>query len=133
MATSTANTTLTYSSTDIGTYAKLVDIISFPDMGSSPSKLDTTDLSALKYKTNILGLQEAPDLTFEANYDKATYATIAGLAGTTHFFKLNFGANGADGIFAWSGKVSVYVTGGGVDEVRKMQITISTETEIVVS
>lgn len=131
MATSTAITTLLYSTTSTGTFTKLVDIVSYPDLGGTPSKLDTTDLSATKYKTSILGLQEIPDMTFECNYDSAAYETIDALGNTTHFFKLEFGTAGANGIFTWSGQASVFVSGSGVDEVRKMSVTLSAETPIV--
>ena len=128
MAVSTAGTTLLYS-TDGTTFTKLLDITSYPDLGSTPAKLDTTDLSALKFKTSILGLQEVPDLTFEANYDETVYSTISALT-DTYDFKLEFGASGADGAFTWEGSISIFVMGGGVDEVRKMQVTLSAETEI---
>lgn len=131
MAISTAITTLLYS-TDAGvTYTKLVDIKSYPDMGGSPSRLDTTDLSAEKFKTNILGLQETPDLTFEANFDADAYVAIEALAGTSYPFKLEFGDGGEFGSFTWTGQVTVFANGGGVDEVRSMTIDISAETEIV--
>jgi hypothetical protein len=126
---STANTTLNYCATQGGVYTKLCDIVSYPDMGSAPSKLDTTDLSATTQKTNILGLQDAPDLTFECNYDEAVYNTLKGLTGT-YWFNLFFGALGADGIFEWQGKLSVFTTGGGVDEVRKMSVVVSNMTPI---
>ena len=45
--------------------------------------------------------------------------------------ELEFGTAGADGIFTWNGNVSVYANGAGVDEVRKMTLTLSSETEIV--
>lgn len=131
MAVSTANTILSYSSAD-GEFTKLVDITNYPDLGATPSKLDTTDLTAKKFKTSILGLQEIPDLTFEANYDKEAYALIDGLK-DTYTFKLEFGENGVDGTFTWDGQVSVYTVGAGVDEVRKMSVTCSAETEIVAS
>ena len=131
MAISTANTILSYSSAD-GEFTKLVDITNYPDLGATPSKLDTTDLTAKKFKTSILGLQEIPDLTFEANYDKEAYALIDGLK-DTYTFKLEFGENGVDGTFTWDGQVSVYTVGAGVDEVRKMSVTCSAETEIVAS
>ena len=130
MAISTAITTLLSSPAEAGEYEKVCDITSYPDLGSEPNKLDTTDLSAKKMKTSILGLQETPDLTFEANYDKAAYEKIEGMADTLTYFKLQFGENGADGTFTWQGKISVYITGAGVDEVRKMTITVSAETEI---
>lgn len=129
MAINTTSTTLKYS-TDGTSYTKLCDITNYPDLGSTPSKLDTTDLSQTKYKTSILGLQESPDLTFEANYDKTAYTTIAGLEGTTYYIKLEFGEDGTYGAFTWQGQISVYANGGGVDEVRKMTIVTSAETEI---
>lgn len=131
MAISTAITTLLYSADAGLTYTKLVDIKSYPDMGGSPSRLDTTDLSAERFKTNILGLQETPDFTFEANFDSASYASIEALAGTVYPFKIEFGANGEFGAFTWNGQVTVYANGGGVDEVRSMTIDISAETEVV--
>lgn len=131
MAINTAKTYLSYSSDDI-TYTPLVAITNYPDMGATPSKLDTTDLSAEKYKTSILGLQEIPDLIFEANYDKTAYETIDAL-NDKYYFKLEFGTAGVDGAFTWEGKVEVFAMGAGVDEVRKMQVTISAETEIVQS
>lgn len=130
MALSTANTTLKYCATQGGVYTELSKITSYPDMGSAPSKLDTTDLSATVVKTYIFGLQEAPDLTFECNYDEATYNTINAFGSTTYWFNLMLGANGADGIFEWSGQVKVYLNGGGVDEVRKMTIVCSCATPI---
>ena len=129
MAISTAITTLKYKATSAGTYAKLVDIINYPDLGSSPSKLDTTDLSQPTYKTSILGLQEMPDLTFECNYDKTAFTTLKSLEGGTLWFQLMFGS--ADGAFTWTGQLSVYANGAGVDEVRKMTVTVSTATPIV--
>ena len=129
MAVTTAITTLKYCATQGGSYTKLVDIINYPDLGSTPSKLDTTDLSQSTFKTSILGLQELPDLTFEANYDESAYSTLAGLNGT-YWFNLEFGSAGAEGIYEWSGQVRVFANGGGVDEVRKMTITLSASTPI---
>ena len=102
MAISTQVTELWSSATQGGTYAKLCPITSYPDMGSTPSKLDTTDLSQTTYKTSILGLQELPDLTFEANYDETLYNTIVAMT-STYWFHLCFGTVtagvGADGTF----------------------------------
>ena len=128
MAISTANTILSFSQEGT-TYEKLVDIISYPDLGGTPNKIDTTDLSQTQFKTSILGLQELPDLTFECNYDETAYAKIAIMTGQ-YKFKLSFGLNGADGEFSWDGQIRVYVNGGGVDEARKMTVTLSASTPI---
>lgn len=132
MAISTALTTLKYATTQGGSYTKLVDITNYPDLGSTPSKLDTTDLSQSTFKTSILGLQEMPDLTFECNYDETVYSTISALTGT-YWFHLEFGTSGADGTFEWSGQIRIFAKGGGVDEVRKMTVTVSASTAITFS
>lgn len=111
-----------------GTFAKLCDITNYPDMGSAPSKLDSTTMSDTTYKTNIFGLQEVPDLTFEANYDEATYGLINSLSASKYFVQLVFGT--ADGKFDWQGQIKCYANGAGVDEVRKMTIVISAITPI---
>lgn len=129
MATSTANTILKSSKSQEGPFTKLVDITDYPDLGSTPNKLDTTDLSATKFKTDILGLQEIPDLTFEANYDLAKYTEISAMTGI-NWFNLELGTDGVNGVFEWSGEIAIYKNGGGVDEVRKMTIVLSASTPI---
>lgn len=133
MAVSTAETYLMYKASEAGEYTKLVDIINYPDLGSAPNKIDTTDLSATVMKTFIFGLMEAPDFSFECNYDDTAYNTVAALAGDALYLQLQFGEDGVDGTFSWQGQVQVYVMGGGVDEQRKMTVVCSAETEIVVS
>jgi hypothetical protein len=128
MALHTAKTYLFYESGS-AVFTKLVDIVGYPDMGSAPNTLDTTDLSAEKMKTKMRGLQESPDLTFECNYDETAYDLIETITGKKKF-QLHFGTAGADGKFEWEGTVSVFVSGGGVDEVRKMTVTCVAESEI---
>lgn len=131
MAINTTSTILKHSSEQDGPFEKLVDIISYPDMGSEPNKLDTTDLTQTHFTTEILGLQDAPDLTFEANYDLEAFKTIQAMDGT-HWFNLEFGLDGVDGIFEWSGDIQVYATGAGVNEVRRMTIVLSASTPITI-
>ena len=128
MAVSTQVTTLNYDPLGGSAFSKLVDITSYPDLGSTPSKLDTTTLSETKFKNSILGLQEVPDLTFEANYDIDDYNLISALEGDEVAFQLKFGAT--DGGFTWKGQVAVYANGGGVDEVRKMTLVLSASTPL---
>lgn len=131
MPISTAKTYLMYESTPgSGTFTKLIDIVNYPDLGSAPNKIDTTDLSATNMKTFINGLMEAPDLTFEAMYDKTLYSTLKSAESASRKFQVHFGTAGADGKFEWSGKLKAWVTGAGVDEVRKMTIQVSAESEI---
>lgn len=130
MAINTAGTYLKYSTTGVAPFTDICPITSYPDMGSTPTKIDVTDLSAKRFKKSILGLQEVPDLTFEANYDKTVLTTINGLT-AKYTFQLQFGDAGADGIFEWEGQIQAYANGGNPDEARKMTIVCSAETEIV--
>lgn len=125
----TAGTFLKYSATlPATTYSKLVDIVSYPDMGSAPNMLDNSTLSLLKVKTTEEGLQDAPDYTFECNWNAEAYGVISNLAGTRLGLELDLGTEGS---FTWEGTVSVFLTGGTVDEIRKMTVTASALTEPV--
>jgi len=104
-----------------GTFTKLCDINNYPDMGSSPSKLDNTTLSNDKYKTSQNGLIDLGDFVFEANYDATVLNAITGLTGSK-FILLEFGT---DGKYDWQGEITAYANGGGVDEIRKMSISLS--------
>lgn len=114
-----------------GTFTKLVDIVSYPDLGSAPSKLDTTTLTETANKTSILGLSDSPDLSFDCNYDEAALSTINGLTASNYYLQLDFGD--ADGRFNWQGQVRAFANGGGVDEVRKMTVVSSAATQIAYS
>lgn len=128
--------------TTIGTYLKfkpmgaeeefqeLVEIKDYPDLGASPTKHDTTTMSALKYKTSINGLMELPEFTFTANFNLEDYEKCIALT-DKYDFKLEFGQGGSDGAWTWTGELTVNPTGGEVDGVRQMTLTLSTESELV--
>lgn len=122
-------------------YTKLVDIKDFPDLGGSPEMLETTTLSDAM-QTYIPGIQSLDALEFTANYDKEDYATLAAMKGTKTDFAVWFGGTesggvvtptGSEGKFEFSGQLSVFVVGGGVNEVVDMTITIAPSTSVSVS
>lgn len=122
-------------------YKKLVDIKDFPDLGGSPEMLETTTLSDAM-QTYIPGIQSLDALEFTANYDKEDYATLAAMKGTETDFAVWFGGTesggvvtptGSEGKFEFSGQLSVFVVGGGVNEVVDMTITIAPSTSVSVS
>jgi len=127
MAIATMNTILEYKDASED-FVKLVDIKDYPDLGSAPELIETTTLTETERHTNIKGLQDATDLTFTANYTLADYKKVKALEGEDHEFQLKLGEDGVDGIFRWKGELSVYLVGGGINEVREMTITI-TESE----
>lgn len=123
------------------TYEKLVDIKDFPDLGGSPEMLETTTLSN-SMQTYIPGIQTLEALEFTANYDKDDFATLTALKDTETKYAVWFGGTetggevtptGADGKFEFSGKLNVFVVGGGVNEVVDMTITIAPSTAITVA
>ncbi len=139
MYTSTYKTFLMKGSgTGTTTYQKLVDITEFPDLGGEPELLDTTTLSD-KMRTFILGIQNNEGMEFNANYDKADYQALKALDGVETPFAVWFGGTesggvvtptGSEGQFSFKGLLSVRITGGAVNEVRGMAITIAPTTVI---
>ena len=118
----TANTTTTYS--------KLVDIKDYPDLGGAPETIETTTLSDAM-RTYIPGLQDTERLVFNANYTETDYSTLVGHVGTEKDYGVFFGSEaGADGKFTFKGYLDVRVTGGGVNEVRNMEIGITVSSPI---
>ena len=119
-------------------WEKLVDIKSFPDLGGSPELLETTTLSD-SMTTNIMGIQSLDALEFECNYTKEDYAKLKAMEGKSSKFAVWLGGTeasgavtptGADGKFEFSGQLSVFVNGGGVNEVVNMTVSIAASTPI---
>jgi hypothetical protein len=132
MAISTYPITLKYdsSATETPNWTDICDIKDFPDLGGAPDMLETTTLSD-SAKTYIAGIKDQQAIEFTANYDEDDMDAIALLTGTKKF-QLWFGAAGASGKFAWSGTISTYVVGAGVNEVVDMKIIIVPSTPITV-
>ena len=116
------------------TYTKLVDIKSFGDLGGTPEQLETTTLTEGS-RTYIRGIQDSEAIEFTCNYTAADFSTLSALTSATPF-AVWFGANssgspdGHNGKFSFTGELSVYVNGGGVNEVVEMTVTILPSTEI---
>ena len=119
-------------------WEKLIDIKSFPDLGGTPELLETTTLSD-GVVTNIMGIQSLDALEFECNYTQADYTKVKALEGKDNYFAVWLGGTesagvvtptGADGKFEFKGQPSVYVNGGGVNEVVNMTVSIAASTPI---
>lgn len=121
-------------------WEKLIDIKSFPDLGGVPESLETTTLSD-KMKTFIPGIQNLESLKFDANYELEDFKKLSALESQEKEYAVWLGGNetggaltptGSDGKFKFKGQLSVYPSGGGVNEVVKMQITITPSTPITI-
>lgn len=120
------------------TYEKLIDIVSYPDLGGAPEMLDATTLSD-PITVNIMGIQSQDALEFECNYDLEKYTELKAMEGQEKEFAVWLGGTesngtvtptGSDGKFEFSGQLAVYVNGAGVNEVRKMTVSIAASTAI---
>lgn len=126
-------------SEDGTTYTKIADIKNFPDLGGEPEMLETTTLSD-NMQTYIGGIQSMDAMQFDMNYDPDVYDDLKLLAGTQEFFSVWFGGTeaggvvtptGSNGKFNFKGDLSVFVTGGGVNEVVGMRASIAPSTPVV--
>lgn len=138
MAISTYKVFLMHKGASESAYTKLIDIKEFPDLGGDPEMLETTTLSD-KMQTYIAGIQSMDGLSFTANYDLADYKSLKALEGKDEKYAVWFGGTetagtltptGSDGKFSFDGQLTAYPTGGGVNEVVGIGITIAPSTPI---
>ena len=128
---STIGTVLKTSATSTGTFSQLCKIKSYPDLGGSPEQIETTDLEDTA-QTFVPGVQSIDQMDFTANYNPTDYAAVTSAIPSSGviYYQLEFGANGANGKFKWSGTHSVRVNGGDVNGVREMTITCTPDSVI---
>ena len=122
---STINTVLKYGTgTTNPTLSKLCVIKSYPDLGAAPDTIETTDLEDTS-QTFVKGVQSQDNMEFTANYTPEAYAAVlATVSDTEGTYQLEMGESGAQGKFTWTGTHSVHVSGGDVNAVREMVITV---------
>ena len=125
---STINTVLK-SGTTASAVTKLWRIKSYPQLGGSPEKVETTDMED-KMQTFVEGVQSIDDMQFTVNYEKDTYDAVKARIATDKYFQIEFGEDGVDGVFSWTGSISQFINGGEVNGVREATITCTPSSEI---
>lgn len=135
---STYQTYLMYRTTTNGTYNKLIDITSFPDLIPPAERIDITTLSDYMRKY-INGIGDTAEQTYGANYTPANFQAVEALKGHQYDYAVWFGASGDAGSeipdghygkFEWTGDISAGVNGGGVNEAVGMTVTCTPSTVI---
>lgn len=122
------------------TWEKLIDIVSFPDIGSEPDTIETTSLTD-DMQTFIPGIISSEgNWTFEANYTVENYTKVKALNdGTEHDLGLWFGGDGAGaaatptgskGKFAFKGYITPTISGGGVNEKVTMNVIVTVSGQV---
>ena len=131
---STIGTVLKTATTSGGSYTQLCKIKSYPDLGGAPETLETTDLEDT-FQTFVEGVQSMDAMEFTCNYNPTDYAAVINAIPSSGdlYYKLEFGSSGSEGSFTWSGTHSVRVTGGDVNAVREMVITVVPSSAITYS
>lgn len=135
---STYQTYLMYRTSTSGSYAKLIDITSFPDLIPTPERIDITTLSDYMRKY-IAGIGDTGEMSFGANYTPANFKAVNTLKGHQYEYAVWFGASGDAGSevpdghygkFSWTGDAYASVNGGGVNEAVGMTVTAVASTVI---
>lgn len=135
---STYQTYLMYRTSTTGTYTKLIDITSFPDLIPPKERIDITTLSDYM-RVYINGIGDTSEQTYGANYTVENFQAVSACEGHQYQYSLWFGATGEAGSetpdghygkFSWTGDISAGVNGGGVNEAVGMTITVTPSTVI---
>lgn len=136
---STYQTYLMYRTGTAGSWSKVIDITSFPDLVPPKEKIDITTLSDyMRVYINGIG-DTGGDMSFGANYTAENYAAVNALDGSQNEYAVWFGATGAQGSetpdghngkFSWTGDISAGISGGGVNEAVGMTVNCTPSTVI---
>jgi len=139
---STYQTYFMYRTSSSGTWAKVIDITSFPDLIPPKEQIDITTLSDyMRVYINGIG-DSGGDMSFGANYTAENYSTVSALEGNQYEYAVWFGASGTEGNetpdghngkFSWTGDVSAGISGGGVNEAVGMTVVATPSSVITFS
>lgn len=139
--TSTYMTFLMHKGASAQSYEKLIDIKDFPNLGGEPELIEVTTLSD-KMQRFVKGVQSLEALSFTANYDPTDYQACQELENKQEDYSVWFGGTESAGVvtptgslgkFSFTGDLSVFAAGGGVNAARDMTITIAPSTVITPS
>lgn len=103
-------------------------LISYPDMGSDPAKVDVSSMDDTLNRRYVDGLQDVSSYTFEFNNQTTNLTTAKSTENNlTNTYSLEF----PDGSkFAWSGSHKAYIGGGAVGDPVKFKISCSINSEL---
>lgn len=107
---------------------KFVEIKDYPDLGGAPEMIEITTLSD-DTQAFALGVQALEALEFTYNQTLDNYKTVNGDARKDLYYELSFGKDGSEGVFAWQGQHTTYVSGKGVNEGAEAKMVIAATTK----
>lgn len=124
--------TLSYSTTESGTYTNLPGLKEIPEMGVDPERVENTCLSdtVRKYEQ---GIGDPGDMKYIFKYDNtegSSYRLLRALNGAATFFKETL----KDGtIYAFKAEPSVKRGGGGVNAALEFTLGLALQSEITIT
>lgn len=107
-------------------FVKVCDIIDYPDLTSPAERIEVTTLSD-KTRRYIKGIADQAEQTYTANFDRTQYDTIKGFGDAEKYWCILFSESKS--VFYFKGQSHISAAGGGVGDVRKMNITLYSNTE----
>lgn len=127
-ALSSINTVLKWGTTAAGV-TKVTPVKSVPELKGSPELLESTDLED-EQQTFEKGVQSSDVKEFTANYTKALYDAVEADEDKELFYQVEFGEDGADGIYSWKGEHTVKTSEQAVNGIREMVISVIMKTKV---
>lgn len=121
---SSNGSTLSYSTTNSGTFTKLFSIKGVPALIGKRKTLSTTTCDD-DQETSIQGIKEQVTPEFKGNYNTTEYETAKGLEGETKYWQVKLPDNSK---ITWQGQITMSISEAGYDDVLEMVATITTET-----
>lgn len=107
-------------------WEQLCPIKNIPQIGGEPEQIETTTLDD-EVQTYIDGVQSQESMSFTANYDKAIYTKVKGLAKAEQDLAIWLGndGDGTEGKFVGKGKLNVFVSEADVNAVVEMTVSLT--------
>ena len=105
------------------------NIKSYPDLFGTPDLIEITDEEDTIQKF-VPGVKSADSMEFTMNYLPRFFKLLKAKEGVDCNFELRFGEGGKDGNYAWTGQLSIRISGGEVNAPRDMVLTVFPDSEI---
>ena len=121
-------TKLEYATTENGTYTQIYGLRTAPDIGGTPSQIDTTDLDNTEYETAINGLKPSQQYEFEFNMEDPSVTANIKLASdledaqTKAYWKYTL-SNGI--VVSFQSDVKTTISGGSSGDLLGFTMTLS--------
>ncbi|MFW6001999.1 MAG: hypothetical protein ACOCQD_01520 [archaeon] len=121
--------TLNHSTDDGTTFEELVEVKNYPNLSTPAEGLDKTTLKDLQV-TLKKGIKGQEPMEFTCNFNQSDYDALVALEGEEGIYQLDFGTDGEDGSFSWTGEHEVTLPSGDNNSVVDMTLTIYPSSEV---